>query len=163
MKKILSGLLVLAVCVFGLASCGGGEVEYTDALSAAELAGMVNPALRNASDMSEVDDFYVETSMGIDLSKAAQYLVFIQVGGDELDETGIFKAEEESGTDALKAEIEAYLKNKVDTYDTRYYASELPKFEKAEVRVFGKYVVYAALADSDRDAYFTEVETALTK
>jgi hypothetical protein len=160
MKKILCALLLITILLTA-ASCSEKSVSYKDTLSSSELAALISSDLKNASNMSEVDDFYIETTLGIDVTKADSHFVAIQTGGTELDEYGIFKMPDEIEASKMKTDLETYLKNRVDNYDTRYYIEELPKFEKAEVKAYGKYVIYAVLADTERPTIFKSAEDAL--
>jgi len=160
MKRILCAVLLAAILISAV-SCSEKTVTYKDNLSPPELASLASSELTNAANIDEVDDFYIEASMGIDVSKSESHYAAIQTGGTELDEFGIFKMSDETKAEEMKKDLEAYLKDRVDNYDTRYYIEELPKFEKAEVRVFGKYAVFAVLSETDKTAFFTSIEDTL--
>ena len=78
-----------------------------------------------------------------------------------VDEYGVFKARDAENAKALKAEVEAYLKNRLETWMDEYMPEEKPKVENAECRVFGNYVTYAILSESDRAAAFKAIDAAL--
>ena len=66
----------------------------------------------------------------------------------------------------LKKLTEEYLetmKNDQHAFIASYAPEELPKLERAEVRVFGNYVAYAILSDEDRTLFFDTVEKKLSE
>lgn len=160
MKKIFLSILSIIILI-SLVSCGSKPVNYKDTLSTSELAALTAASLTNINDMAAADDFYIEMSLGIDISKADDHYICIPVGGTILDEIGIFKASDESNINDMKSEIESYLKGRVDNFDTRYFIEELPKVESAEVKVFGKYIVYAILSDAEKSTFFNSIEANL--
>ena len=66
----------------------------------------------------------------------------------------------------LAEECRDYLKEKYEdenAFIASYAPEELPKLKDAEVKVFGNYVVYAILSESDRATLFANVEEMLKK
>ena len=64
---------------------------------------------------------------------------------------------------AVKDAIEGYLKLRRDTWMKEYMPEEKPKLDKAEVKVYGIYVLYVIADDDVREAVYQEVETLLKK
>ncbi len=154
--RLLPALLALLM----LAACGVKTPTYRTDAEAQSILEECSSSLPAFSDLAAADEDYVKYRMAIDISAADSHTVYIQNKGTALDEVGIFRsASEDSG--ALKALIETYLKNRNDEWTGLYLVEEYPKLKDAEVRVFGKYVVYAILSDSDKAAFFHAVDTYL--
>lgn len=163
MKKILC-LILCTVCIFSFASCNSDSTaSYKDNLSASELAELTKSSLENPDNMEQCTDLYIDLTIGFDRSEYESYYISVPVAGLTIDEIGILKVSDESEVEKVKTDVEAYLKNKAENFDTRYETEEQPKVNNAEVKVFGKYIVYAVLSESGKTAFFNSVETNLKK
>ena len=84
-----------------------------------------------------------------------------QTSGVGIDEYGIFRMKEESGIEGMKSAIQDYIDSAKLSFNENYAPNEKPKLDNAEIRVFGKYVVYAVLSEDDKNVLFSALETAL--
>ena len=85
---------------------------------------------------------------------------------EDINEFGIFHVHDDTAREELKKLTEEYLetmKNDQHAFIASYAPEELPKLERAEVRVFGNYVAYAILSDEDRALFFDTVEKKLSE
>ena len=81
--------------------------------------------------------------------------------GANVDEYGIFKASSEDGVAAVEQMVQSYLSKRVETWMPEYMPEEFPKVQSAKAQVYGQYVVYCILDDSEKSAVFNAIEAAL--
>ena len=77
---------------------------------------------------------------------------------------GVLHAPDRNSAKKLCALTEEYLKALYDdkrAFIESYAPNEIPKLEDAEARIYGNYVAYAILSDSDRELFFDTVEKTL--
>lgn len=142
-----------------LTACGGGEVRNDVAVS--ELSAKINSELESGADLVDAPESYISSSMGFDLSSVSEYVVKINSRGVNIDEYGIFKAEDDSQLQQLQTAVSNYLQFRVDTWMVEYMPEEFPKLQNAETKTIGNYVMYAILSDSDKQAVFSAFEKTL--
>jgi DNA-directed RNA polymerase subunit alpha len=78
------------------------------------------------------------------------------------DEIGIIKAIGDD-TAAVEAAVKDYLAQRNEEWTGMYLVEEYPKLRDAEYRVFGRYVVYGILSESEKTALFDAVAGALAE
>ena len=92
-----------------------------------------------------------------------QFTVF-HTSGVSFDEIGIFHVAEAGNRETVTAILKNYVKGKAEDQLYRsYFPGEEYKLDKAEVRTFGNYAVFAILSDKNRSAFFAEIERLLKK
>ena len=115
-----------------------------------------------SSGMTGMTTEYVENSLGIAASGFEEGIVKVTASGSTMDEYGIFKASSDDTVEALKGQVETYLKTRVDTWMPGCMPEEEhSKVENASVKVIGRYVVYGILSDTEKEAVFSAVEAEL--
>lgn len=157
--KIIALFLCLIMTAAALTACGGGEVRNDVAVS--ELSAKINSELESGADLVDAPESYISSSMGFDLSSVSEYVVKINSRGVNIDEYGIFKAEDDSQLQQLQTAVANYLQFRVDTWMVEYMPEEFPKLQNAETKTIGNYVMYAILSDSDKQAVFSAFEKTL--
>ena len=162
MKKFYTSLLLLAIALMTLASCGG-KTEIRDDVAVTALAEEVEKHIAGKSNLSPVDDDYLMFGMDADLDKLGDYIVKTPESNSSIDEYGIFKAENEEQLEYIKKLIDDYIAYRIEVWDPRYLEQEKPKVEGAKSKVVGNYVVYVMLSASERDAALDAFEKLLTK
>lgn len=155
MKRTIAILLALAALACLLCACGGGRSVRSD-VPVEDVAAAVDKAI-GGEKYSTVDESYISGRLKVDVAKCDGCVVRLNV----VDEYGVFRARDADAAKALKSEVEAYLKNRLETWMDEYMPEEKPKVENAECRVFGNYVTYAILSESDRAAAFKAIDAAL--
>lgn len=160
---IKSALLVLLIAALTIPFAACGEAGYRDDVSVKSIADEINKSLSNISNLSESDANYISVQQKFPLDKCSEYLEMTQVSGIGIDEYGIFKMNDAASVEAMKTAMESYLATARATFNENYAPNERPKIEASEVRVFGNYVMYAVLSDSEKDAAFSILESALKK
>ena len=174
MKRIVSVILIAVLAVSVLASCRetditkteGGEKtavkEYVSDKAADDVMAAAITAVSTAAELSEIDEMYFQYMIKVTAENAESYSIKLQPNGTTLDEVGIIKAA--SGkADSAQAEIKAYLAERNAAWTGLYLTEEYPKLKDAEVKVYGDYVVYAILSESEKAAFFAAAENAVTK
>ena len=156
-------LCLFLVCVT-LTSCSQ-QKSYANDLPCAELMDAVE-------DQIPVD-FGYETFSGDhlryyfeDTKRPDDHCLRYSVRSEDINEFGIFHAPDDAAREELKRLTEGYLetlKSDQQAFIASYAPEELPKLERAEVRVFGNYVAYAILSDDDRKLAFETIEKKLTE
>ncbi|NCC67524.1 MAG: DUF4358 domain-containing protein [Clostridia bacterium] len=160
MKKT-TVLLLCSILIFSaLAACGGSSSYRTD-VPAADIAAAVDAILADGADMAELSDTYITGSMQLSVGDYKDYCVKIASKGVNINEYGIFKGTDGGHAKTIKADLEAYLQMRLDSWMPEYMPEELPKLENAEIKVCGTYVMYAILSDEERAAAFSAFETAV--
>ena len=149
--------------LFSTTSCKKDNVVYVDSLPATELA-------EEACDDLETTDFrvaprdwlsdYVTLPDGIN-----DYEICFSSDGSNLSEFGIFHVNPDQIA-PLEATLHTYLAESLSRnreFYNSYIPQETPKLEKAEIRVFGNYVCYAILSESDKSTFFATIREELTE
>ncbi len=154
--------VVLAFTCICTASCGG-SVSYNTSISVSELSVAVDTLLSNPDDFATMTESYIVGMMEIDPSQFEEYVVKLRASGSNIDEYGIFKAADSEGVANAVAVANAYIARRIEAWMPEYMPEEFPKMERASVKVFGHYVVYAILAEDVKADVFDAVKAELTE
>ena len=160
-KRLLAALLLLCLCL-SLSACGA---KYKDDVPIDKIVNIID-AYIGGSDLAEMNSGYLSGAMHMDPSIFAKYTVKLNAQGVNIDEYGIFRAPDAKSVDSVKDEIEDYLmfyRESKTTGIKQYMPEEMPKLEKAEVKVYGIYVLYVIAADDVRENIYKDVEHLLKK
>lgn len=154
--------LLVLLLLAALPSCHKKE-EYSDTLSAEELANKITSALGDGEDYLTDDTGLTDSYFSLP-SSVTEHTVRYTADTNNIDEFGVYHVTR-GGTKELEAMlVEKYLEmaylNNREWYDS-YIPEETEKLRDAEVRTFGNYVVYAILDQSERNTVFKTVERAL--
>ena len=162
MKRYWIVLLALATL---LSSCAKKEKSYTDELPCSELADTVEEQIPV--------DFGYDTYGGEhlryyfeDTKRHDDACLRYTVRSEDIGEFGIFHTPDEASRKEIERLCEDYLatlREEKKAFIESYAPEEVPKLERAEVRTFGSYTVYAILSDADRALLFETVEKELEK
>lgn len=150
MKKSLILLFCLIASLFLLTAC---QESYREDLTPYELADYLETELGKNSlrKMDDKTDFYG------DLMMDASFALRLAEDGSNLDEFSVFSCQDEKEAKSLAKKLEVYLEERYEK-DKEWYLSyipkEVPKLQHAEVKTFGKYVVYAILSQEERNRVF---------
>ena len=155
MKK----LVLLFTCIFLLSSCASPS-PYKEDVSVSELCNTVRDHWDGfLLDSSSLLADYFTLPEGI-----REHALLYRGETDSLDEIGFFKVDK-GNANALAVQLReeylfpSYEKNR--TFYDSYMPNETPKLKNAEVRVFGNYVVYAILSETDKTTLFRLLEKKL--
>ncbi len=157
--KISAAAILLAAMLLPLGSCRK-PTQYTDTLTAAELAADARAAL-DQTEFFPAEKGYLNDYFPIP-EELTDYEIDLAADGNNLSEFGIWHTG--NGAESISILLRGYLEESFDRnrsfYDS-YIPQETPKLRDAEVRVYGNYVAYAILNDTDRKTFFQTIENNL--
>ncbi len=156
MKKILTALLALSLLLLAV---GCNATTYQNDVPVSTLADTVITALNDGKDYSAAEDDFLDSYFAKP-DYVTESVIRFSTDGNDLNEFGIYHVTD-GNADAMKALLSKYLTDFYDLYNANYLPEETPKLRDAEVKVFGNYVVYAMLNDTDRTTLFDAIENAL--
>lgn len=156
MKRILTALLA-TLLLFSLASCT--ETSYKNDVPVTSLADTAVSALNDGKEYSTADADFLDSYFAKP-DYVTESVIRFSTDGNDLNEFGVYHVTD-GNTDAMKAALSDYLTEFYELYNANYLPEETPKLRDAEVKVFGNYVVYAMLNDTDRANLFASIENAL--
>lgn len=156
-KRVVAALLLLSLLLC-LCACGA---KYRDDIPLNRITAVADA--RMGGDMEEMTTGFVSGTMHLDPNSFGGYTVKINKKGINIDEYGVFRAPENGKASDVQDAIEGYLKLRRDTWMKEYMPEEKPKLDKAEVKVFGNYVLYVIADDDVRNNIYQDVEKLLKK
>ena len=170
MKKMIS--MIAGACLVALLLCGcdrGGR--YRSDVSAHDVMEEILDELPNAgADYRYVsEDFVSASSFGEGdrelLKAASDWAVVVSRNADtNVSEIGVFHIGEDADAEGVLAMVTSYVdaqKLRLPPLLEMYNPDELPRVENARVEVFGRYVVYTILGETDTAAVRRGVLDAL--
>ena len=156
MKKILTSLLVLSLLLLAV---GCGSTTYKNDVTVNTLADTAITALNDGKEYSTAEADFLD-SYFTKSDYVTESVIRFSTDGNDLNEFGIYHVTD-GNAEAMKTHLSKYVTDFYDLYNANYLPEETPKLRDAEVKVFGNYVVYAMLNDTDRATLFTAIEQAL--
>ena len=162
MKKLMIALLSLSLLVsFGCRQ----RPQYRDDV----LCTTITTEVCDELSREEVFLSFGEEHMRVSFENTDRYadksLVYSEAS-ENIDEIGVFRAEREEDVEELRRLCEQYvtsLREDMRAFVESYAPREAAKLDRAEVKVFGRYVVYTVLSDQDRTEAYEEIEELLRK
>lgn len=160
--RLTCALLLAVLALTALTACGGADYRDDVAVSAIDSALQAKIPVPDGYYAADSDylSFYFEGAEAI----VTEYVVEFSATSTNINQFGIFHVKE-GEAETMKALCQSYIEtmNKRWVAQANYIASEHPKMEGAEVRVFGNYVVYTMLTAEDKATAFDAVEELLAK
>ena len=140
-----------------------GEIQ-TDTSIEMDIQEFAKKIVERRTDISfaEMTEGYISGVMDFDVSKTAEYKVYVDATGSTIDEFGIFKANGGSEKE-VEEMLKSYLNTRLDTWMDEYMPEEKPKLEKAEIKANGQYYIYAILGDGEKEQVFSDFDSVLLK
>ncbi len=159
MKKL--SILLITVLLLTLVSCGG---DYIDTVSSSELATAAIASVTTDGGTRVLDDDVILEFVEDEVpSYLRDYTVIKSKNGKNINEIGIFRVEDGKASD-MKKIVERYVSMLQSDYRNQpYFPEEVEKIDFATVKVYGNYVVYSFLNESDTEAFYTAIENNLKK
>ena len=157
-NRLLSALLLLTLLLC-LCSCGA---KYRDDVPLSRFTAVIDSRM-GGDDLAEMNSGYVSGAMHLDPNSFGGYVVKLNAKGVNIDEYGVFRAPENGKVSDVQDALEGYLKLRRDSWMKEYMPEEKPKLDKAEVKVYGNYVLYVIAGDDIREAVYQDVEKILKK
>ena len=157
-KRLIAAILLLSLLLC-LTACGA---KYADDVPMSRFAMLIDGRM-GGSDLAEMNSGYLSGAMHLDPSSFASYVVKLNAKGVNIDEYGVFRAPDAKRVNEVKDAVEGYLKLRRDTWMKEYMPEEKPKLDKAEVKVYGIYVLYVIADDDVRESVYQIIENELKK
>ena len=134
-------------------------------VTAAMLAEAVEEKITLDASLSLIEKGELSLMLGEHISDAVDasddYVIKF-TGGASFDEFGILGYADEKSAEAAAQNIRDYLKSlQEDALYRSYFPEEEYKLDQSQVRIYGKYVAYAVLSDSNMNAFFGQIEGIL--
>lgn len=167
MKKQIARLLCLLILVTAaltcFSSCDSG-VTYRDDVKVSDISTTLKNKFPVADGYYAADSDYLGFYFEGAADKVEAHVIEFSATSTNINQFGIFRVKEGSAND-IKALCDSYIQTMRDRWvaQANYIASEHPKMENAEARVFGNYVVYVMLTAEDKQAAFAAVEEMLSE
>ncbi|MBQ7011543.1 MAG: DUF4358 domain-containing protein [Clostridia bacterium] len=162
MKKTLLTVISLIICLSCIVSCSG-TAEYKTDVAVSTLAERGVTKITFSSNLTEASSEFMSFFLNVDSSLYTECKVMTPGGSTSIDEFGIFKAKDADSAAKIADALNAYLKDRVATWDTRYSQTEKPKVDGAKTTVFGTYVCYTILSADEQTSFLNEIQDLLTK
>lgn len=163
MKKIFA--FALSTVILGILICScGAKNAYRNDLPCADITVALEEQLAADGGYVHYGETELKYLFGDGVSLATDLSVTYSLLSSNIDEFGVFKAENEKDARKLSDVCREYLeeKNENETaFISSYAPTEAPKLADAEVKVFGNYAVYAILDENDRAKLFQRIEGIL--
>ena len=162
MKKHL--FIVTLVLTLILISCSK-KLDYRDDISCEDLINSLLSVEISSKEYEEYDDEYFEFFFE-DARMPSDLKIIYSTEVNDIDELGIFRAESSDEAEKLVEASEKYIEDmKKDqrAFISSYASPELPKLDRAEVKRFGNYVIYAIMSEDDKTSIFFKADEILKK
>lgn len=160
MKKITLFTLVITI-LLSFTACGN---KYVDNVSAKDLSAALERGIVTDGGYREADSDFLT----FNFDGANRYIIDFRVvlannSGENANEIGVFRANNEKDAKALAKLCQAYINNKIAHWNYDYNPDENVKIENADVNVFGAYVIYTVLTPEDTGYVSVIVENLIVK
>ncbi len=157
MKKFTLAITLIVLSAILLSSCS----SYIDTVSASELAKIGEASFTTDGGTKVLDDDFILELSDESISYLRDFTVIKANDAKNINEIGIFRVEDGKAGD-MKTLVSAYVENLKKQYSSmQYFPEEAEKYETATVKVFGNYVIYSFLNESDTSAFYAAVEKAI--
>ena len=164
-KATLTSMLLLLPLLFSSLSSCGQKMVYADNVSCSELMDAVVEQIPVSFGYEAYGDdhlryYFEDTTLPDDVC------LTYSVASEDINEIGIFHTPDAASREEIYDLAEDYLEELREdkrAFIASYASDELPKLDRAEVRTFGHYTVYAILNDRDRALVFETIEKMLTE
>ena len=153
-NRLISVFLSLLM-LLSLSACK----SYADDIDTDNLATVGLNALVDGIDYAEADDGFLDDYF-IAPAWVTDYEIYLAPTASNINQVGVYHVQD-GHAEELETILSDYLKKSYEdngNWYNSYIPKETPKLRDAEVKVFGNYVVYAILNQTDREVFFGAVE-----
>ena len=162
MKKVKIILLSLCVTVI-FTSCA--RSEYTDEKRCEDICKIMTDSLDDSQKYYEFDKNHIELYFD-DTDEYDDHYAIYSADTNDINEIGVFHAPDSNSADDLAESCREYIENMQEnsrSFIASYAPEELSKFDAAEVRKFGNYVIYTVLPEDKAETIFEHIKGELKK
>ena len=150
-KHKIRYILPISLLLLSLLLGACGKSARTD-VALADLSAAIEAKIEDSANLVSPGANYISGSMNLDPQSLGEYVIKICSMGTNINEYGVFKAEDEAAAQSLAAALETYLEDRNEAWMPEYLPDQYPKLKNAEVKQQGIYVLYTILTDAERDA-----------
>ena len=162
MSRIKISFIVVIIFSLLLSSCN--TKKYSDDVGCYELCERALISIDEREEFSDYGKEYIKYFFE-DSELHDDFRIVYSTETDDIDELGIFHAPSADAAKEISDTVKNYISEMQNTqraFIGSYAPEELPKLDRAEVRVFGNYVVYAIMEEDEKSDVFSEIEENLT-
>lgn len=135
-----------------------GKTSYVDTINSKDLLSAAANSFETNGGYNVLDDDVILMFSDDEIPYLRDYSVIKAKATKNINEIGIFRVED-GKAEEMKAIVEKYLTAKQENYrNMDYFPEEVEKIDIATVKVFGNYVVYSFLNESDSEAFYDAIE-----
>ncbi len=157
--RIISAILCLTF-IFSLTACGK---SYKDDKTASQLAAVIEKAAPTNGGYSSAESDFVDFNMKGVSEICDEYVIKLSSADTDMSEFGVFHAKTSSDAEKISELCQKYVDKVKTNYNPDYLPEEYPKIQNAKVTVWGNYVVYTMLTDSERTAVVSAILAEIEK
>ena len=163
-KKTLIILSVILIAVIIATPLVFSSLKsYTDQYSSHEIYDYVKNSYNTNGGNIILDDNVIIEFTDEELPYLVDYIVVKSNNAKNINEIGIFKVESGKSKE-LKKIVTDYLEGKQQLYRAMdYFPEEVEKIDCAKVVVYGNYVIYSFLNESDTSSFYSSIENLIKK
>lgn len=155
MKKLF--FILISVCLV-FSSCRSVETINYDT-EIADIEKVFYKNLNSDIGYCDVSEYYISNYF-LDIKDIEEYKIYTSNDSTNFDEFGIFKFTTEKAARKYTNTVKNYLNKSANEFQNGiiYNINEYPKFQNADVKVFGKYLVYTILLPEKSEEIFKEIK-----
>lgn len=156
--SILPPLLIIFLFL-----CSCSHSDYSDSESCSSLAEAVKNTWGDELEFAEYGEDYLEYLFDDD-PYHDDFSMLYSVRTENIDELGIFHAPDAGSAKELFEEAREYIEDMKEdqrAFIASYAPEELPKLDRASVKIFGNYVVYVIASPERIDSALSAIEEKL--
>ena len=158
-RKII--FVALMISALFLSSCN--TKKYSDEISCYELCERALSSIDETDEFSDYGKEYIKYFFE-DSELHDDFRIVYSTESDDIDELGVFHAPSADTAKEISSIVQNYIseiQNTQRAFIESYAPEELPKLDRAEVRVFGNYIVYAIMEEEEKSDVFSAIDKRL--
>ena len=162
MRKYMKLFAVICAC---LLICSCAQKKYRSDVSCRELCDLAQNSIDDGLEYEEYGESHLKYEFGDGALGADDFCIVYSVKVEDINEIGVFFADGEERVKEIAKDCREYLEDMRENkgaFISSYAPLEMPKLDKAGVRVYGNYVIYAVTDEDLAENAFEEIEKRLT-
>ena len=162
-KMLILFAAVLIVVIAVIVVVALPQKEYTDVHSSSEIYEQIKGSFVTEGGTKILDSDVILDFCDDEPDYLVDYTVVKANNAKNINEIGIFKVENGKAEEFVSY-IKAYVESTQQRYRAMdYFPEEVEKINCATYKIFGNYVVYSFLNESDTNAFYSAFEALIQK
>ena len=162
-KLIIIVALAIVVVLVVVLLLSSSKATYDDVLSAQELMNIASAVVNTDGGTKSLDSDVILEFTEEDVPYLIDFIVIKANKAKNINEMGIFKVAS-GNADQMYDIVSNYVNTKQGIYRAiDYFPEEVEKIDCATVKIFGNYIIYSFLNESDTEAVYNAIENQLKK